>query len=66
VPDRSEIGPYLGSAASKQRRSYHQLVDARQAPGLGQCLRKHRVCRAGPLGDRSLPRRRFGEGMRVL
>jgi hypothetical protein len=30
------------------------------------CLESANVCRAGPLGDRSLSQKPFGEGMRVL
>jgi len=66
VPDRSEIGPYHGGGSAKQRRSYHPLANLRRAPEVGRCLRQRRVCSAGPLGDRSLPRRLFGEGTRVL
>ena len=33
----------------------------REASGVGLFLRKRRVCGAGPLGDRSLPRRSSGD-----
>jgi hypothetical protein len=36
------------------------------ASRVGRCLRKRHVCGAGRLGNRSLPRRRFEEGTRVL
>ena len=64
--DRSEIGPYLGGGSGKGRGSCYRLANARGALGVGRCLRQRRVCGAGPLGDRSLPRRWFEEGTRVL
>ena len=66
VPDRSEIGPYLGGGSAKQRRSYHPLANLRRAPEVGRCLRQRHVCSTGPLGDRSLPQRPFGQTTQVL
>ena len=66
VPDRSEIGPYPRGHSANQRGSYHPLANLRRAPGVGRCLRQRRVHGAGPLGDRSLPQRRFGQTTRVL
>jgi hypothetical protein len=66
VPDRSEIGPYPGGGSGKERGSCHRVAGVRRAPGVGRCLRQRHVCGAGPLGDRSLPRRRFESRTRVL
>ena len=46
VPDRSEIGPYLGGGSSQGRGSYYRLAKARRALGVGRCLRQRRVCGA--------------------
>ena len=55
-----------GGGFGKERGSCHRLAEARGAPGVGRCLRQRHVCGAGPLGDRSLPRRLFESGTRVL
>ena len=51
--------PTPEAVRGKERGTCHRLANLRRAPGVGRCLRQRRVCRAGPLGDRSLPQRRL-------
>jgi len=50
-----------GEVFGKERGSWYRLAEARRALGVGRCLRQRHVCGAGPLGDRSLPRRFSGD-----
>jgi hypothetical protein len=46
VPDRSEIGPYLGGCSGQGRGACYGLAWVRQALGVGRCLRQRHVCGA--------------------
>ncbi len=52
VPDRSEIGPYLGGLRGRNAGLATNWPNSGELWGVGRFLRKRHVCGAGPLGNR--------------